>query len=418
MNKKTTALLLCVIMLFSFTACSSMEITLKEDTDKTTIAFSWWGTDARHDYTMEAIKLFEEKYPNIKVKMEYTEWTGYDIKTDVKMKSNTEADVMQINFAWLNKYSADGSGFYDLNSITNLDLSNFDDSLLAYGKSNGVLNALPIALNSKVFLYNESIYKEFGLETPKTWEDLFVAASVMSARGVYPLELDEAGLFFVCVGYVEQSTGKNLFDSNNNILFSTEDVQQMIDFYQSMVEAKVVVPIEDKDTAGFEKGIYAGTVQWITNAEKYKSKVEALGNTITVGQVPILNGAVTQGWYSKPASMYAISKNTSHPEEAALLLDFLMNDSEVAKLQGMEKGVPVSTAAKQALSDAGALEGIQNDAQQMADSIELEIIGPYIENAAIQSALKSAIDKVLYGGITSDEAAKAALTAMQGAIIF
>jgi oligogalacturonide transport system substrate-binding protein len=416
MYKKFTAILLCVTMLFSVTACSSSEITLKEESEKTDISFSWWGTDERHDYTMEAIKLFEEKYPNINVKMEYAEWTGYDKKTDVKMKSNTEADIMQINFAWLNKYSADGAGFYDLNSVTNFNLSNFHDNLLTYGTSNGVLNALPIALNTKVFLYNETIFKDFGLEIPKTWDDLFSAAQVMSANGVYPLELDEAGIFFVCVGYVEQLTGKSLFDSSNQIAFSTEDVKQMIDFYTSMVDAKVLVPLADKDVSGFDKGTYAGTLQWVTNAEKYKGKVEALGDSIAVGQVPILDGASTSGWYSKPASMYAMSKNTQHPDEAALLLDFLMNDSEVAKLQGTEKGVPVSTAAKQSLTDAGTLAGIQYDAQQVADAMQLQIMGPYAENTTIQGALKSAIDNVLYGGRTSEEAASEALVTMQEAI--
>lgn len=416
MFKKITAMLLCVTMLVSLTACSSSQITLKEEAKKTTISFSWWGTDDRHDYTMKAIKLFEKKYPNIKVKMEYAEWTGYDKKTDVKMKSNTEADIMQINFSWLNKYSADGAGFYDLSSLSNLGLTNFSDELLGYCKSNGVLNALPIAMNSKVFLYNESIYKDFGLEIPKTWDDLFAAAQVMSAKGVYPLELDEAGLFFICVGYVEQTTGKSLFDSSNQIAFTAEDVKMMIDFYKSMVDAKVVVPVADKDTTGFDKGSYAGTLQWITNAEKYKGKVEALGDTITVGQVPVLEGASTTGWYLKPAAMYAMSKNTEHPEEAALLLDFLLNDSEVAKLQGMEKGVPVSKAAKQALTDAGALEGIQNDAQQVSDGMKLQIMGPYVENTKVQGALKSAIDQVLYGGVSSDEAAAQALAAMQDAV--
>ena len=40
-------------------------------TDPITLRMNWWGGDSRHQATLEAIKAFEAKYPNIKVEAEY-----------------------------------------------------------------------------------------------------------------------------------------------------------------------------------------------------------------------------------------------------------------------------------------------------------------------------------------------------------
>ena len=77
-------------------------------TDVTRVQMSWWGNDGRHMYTMKGVDLFQEKNPEIAVAYRYGEWNGYEKRNKVWMKSHNAADVMQINYAWLNEYSKDG----------------------------------------------------------------------------------------------------------------------------------------------------------------------------------------------------------------------------------------------------------------------------------------------------------------------
>lgn len=169
------------------------DIRLSVEEEQIELTFSWCGSDDRHAYTIEVIKQFEEKYPNIKVNLEYSEFTGFQLKTDVKMRAGTEADVMQLNYSWLDRYSPDGQGLYDLNKLSD-NLNHYSEESLSYGYSVNVLNALPIALNGKVFIYNKSIYDKYGLDIPKTWDDLFAAADVMKQDGVYPLDLENSAV--------------------------------------------------------------------------------------------------------------------------------------------------------------------------------------------------------------------------------
>ena len=56
------------------------------------------------------------------------------------MKSHTETDVMQINYAWLDVYSKDGNGYYDLYELSEyIDFSNFTEDDIKFGERNHFL---------------------------------------------------------------------------------------------------------------------------------------------------------------------------------------------------------------------------------------------------------------------------------------
>lgn len=416
MKKKLLALLLCVsIAVTGLAGCGSSDgnIPLSVEEERIELTFSWWGSDDRHEYTIAAIKKFEEEHSNIKVNMEYSEFTGFQLKTDVKMRANKEADVLQLNYAWVDRYSEDGTGLYDLSKVKDvLNLNNYTDEQLSYGMSNNILNALPIALNGKVLLYNKSIFDSYKLDIPKTWEDLFKAAEVMSKDGVYPLDLEASAIWFLAVAYVEQSTGKPVIDENNKFNFSVDDVKAMISFYKELVDKGVVMEVSERNDKYIKDGTCAGTLQWVTSVNKYSGFIEEAKGEAVLGTVPVMDSAKRTGWYVKPATMYAISSSTEHPKEAALLLEYLVSSTEMAELQGLDKGIPSNAAAKKVLESKGMLEGLQGEASEVVDATDTILMSPYFENSALQNALKNAAIDVLYEKSDLDSAAKTAYDAM------
>ncbi len=413
--RRFAAILLCGTLAVGTLGCSSGDISLEAADEKTDISFSWWGTDPRHDYTMEAIKIFERQNPDIDVHMEYTEWSGYDKKSAIQMAAHTEADVMQINFSWLDKFSPEGEGYYDLNSLKgSLNLSGFNETQLEYGTNGGILNALPIALNSKVCLYNKDLYESYGLELPKTWDDFFAAAKVMKKDQKYPFDLDQVCAFMFSAAYVEQQNGKSFTTEDNKLGFNADDVKEMIRFYMSLVDAGVVPFVAERDDANYKNAITGGTAVWITSAGGYETDLmDTSGNTTVVAPNPIMADAKRSGWYVKPASFYSISKHTEHPEAAAKLLDFLVNGSEMAKLQGLEKGVPVSTQARDALDSSGSLSGIQVDSEAAMYESDVNPMSSRFEDVGLQDAFVKAVSSMKYDGVSLDAAAKSAYDAMK-----
>ncbi|MFR1062163.1 MAG: extracellular solute-binding protein [Enterocloster sp.] len=107
-------------------------------TDPITLRMNWWGGDNRHKATLEAIRAFEKKYPNIKVEAEYESFTGHEEKVALALKSGSAADVIQLNMDWVFNYSPEGGMFTDLNSLSNvIDLTAYDKTDLDFFTTNG-----------------------------------------------------------------------------------------------------------------------------------------------------------------------------------------------------------------------------------------------------------------------------------------
>ncbi|OYU68361.1 MAG: hypothetical protein CFE45_43170, partial [Burkholderiales bacterium PBB5] len=74
---------------------------------------SWWGGAARHAATLKALALFQQTYPDVKVKAEYMGFNGYLERLTALVAGGSEPDLMQINWAWLAMFSKRGNGFTD-----------------------------------------------------------------------------------------------------------------------------------------------------------------------------------------------------------------------------------------------------------------------------------------------------------------
>lgn len=409
MFKKVLSLCACSTVCLSLLSSCASNTIVKSHIEQTEIKLSWWGNDARNEYTIEAVERFQELHPDIKVKCSYSEWSGYEARSRVQMNSDTEADVMQINFGWLSEYSPDGKGYYDiyeLSDIVNLDC--FSEEMLNYGLINGYLNAIPIAMNSATVYINKTIYNKYGLDVPQTWDDLFKASEVMKKDGIYPISGAFKSIWLYIITYTEQVTGKTFMTDTGELNFKEEDLQIMIDFYVKLVRQKVIPQAEYFERLDIDNGNYAGVIAWVSDAVNYCGNAIENGYEMTVADytadIPENCG---KGWYAKPATMYAVSKNTEHPKESAMLLDFLLNSEDMALLQGIEKGIPLSTSARKYLESEDVLTGIQYEASlKMESYAPMEKMNSFVENKSVIDMFADACNLVLYEHSTSEEASK------------
>ncbi len=405
-SKRLVALLASCIILFS--GCEH-ETIITEQKSRVEITFSWWGNDTRTEYTIEGVRKFEELNPGIKVNVSYSEWSGYELRNRIQMISGREADVMQINFGWLSEFSPDGKGYYDIAQLDEyFDLTTYDQDILDYGKRGGILNAVPIAMNTETVYINRTIYDKYGLNIPETWDDYVNAAKVMKKDDVYPIAGPSKSLWLFSVAYAEQMTGKKLLTDNGKLNFKAPELKIMLDFYDRMVDEKVFPPVEYYDRLSIDNGTYAGTVAWVSDAQNYYKKALENGNEIVITSYPHdASHESGEGWYAKPATLYAVSRNTEHPKEAAMLLEFLMNSVEMAELQGVEKGVPLSKRARIALLANNKLEGLQYEASSKMETTKtIEKMNPFIEDGGLIDKFIDACDLVIFDKASSEEAAE------------
>lgn len=405
---KTIAALMLVI--FTAASCSSdlSKVRISSQEQTTVISMSWWGNDPRHEYTLAGLSLFHDLNPDIMVNHSYGVWNGYERRYLMQMESHNNCDVMQINYAWLSEYSPDGTGYYDLNTLSGcIDFSQFTEEDLATGMRDGHLNALPIAYNSICLFYNADMFASYGLEIPQTWDDLFEAADAMRGDDIYVLGMINKHLFLLLNAWFEQTSGRTLFDSDGNYIGTVEDITQILEFYKELTDRHVIIPLYNFNVSDLANSVVAGTVCWASDSIRYCQPAIDDGMNVVLGDYLRIAPGDQSEWYIKPATMLAISADCSDPEACGRLVNFLLNDPQYAVLQGTEKGIPVSAAARQALLEAGLLGGIEYQAGEfITDNISsMNLINPMLENADFMDIFKTYSDLYLYDEATLEEAA-------------
>lgn len=406
--------------LTSLSACTgkNSQVTAPDGTlDKCTLRFSWWGGDDRHEATLDAVELWNKRNPDIQIVSEYGGWDGWTEKISTQLSGGTEPDIMQINYDWLVSFSQDGKGFYDLNLLAEqIDFENFDKETLQFGEISGVLNGITVSLSGRGLFYNSDTYKRLGAEYPETWSELISLGEKFKSEGLYPLDLDaQSGgtAWYLAVVYVQQQTGRQFITLDGKLGFTEEDIKTALDFYKELEENHVIRTVDtrtDEDgTAAlyqspeFINGRIAGVLEWGSSVGKYE--LSLADGSLEAGPFLSDENGNNSGWMLKPALLYAISANTKYPDEAAEFLNFMLNDSEAAKILGTTRGLPASEAAEKSLEESGLLTGLAHESDTLLENLDTVTISPYMELAQMKSFYNTAIEKISYGAVDTATAA-------------
>lgn len=196
MKKRVLSFVLASAMLVSLAGCgaagngSTSESTGTADTaassDETiTLRMAWWGSQERHDRTIEVIELYESLHPEINIEYEYYSFDDYFTKLKTLVASDQVWDVFQMggNFPMymdkicpLDEYIE--SGIVDVSDITDANLKTTQDT---EGHQLGLSNGL----NTYGIAYDPAMFEAAGVPEPTetwTWDDYKNAAMTITEK--------------------------------------------------------------------------------------------------------------------------------------------------------------------------------------------------------------------------------------------
>lgn len=387
------------------------------------LRMSWWGGDARHTQTQEALQVCGAKHGH-QIAAEFTGWAGHQERITTQIAGRTEADIMQINWPWLPLFSRDGTGFADLRDHADIiDLSQWSDEQLAGGEMNGVLNGLPVAETGRVYFFNKTVFDAAGLPLPTTWEEVRAARAGLG-EGVLPFEAQGLNAIFLVSTTVTQMTGKDLIDAQTTtVAWTPEELAEGIRFYLSLVEDGTIRSwqqvagegnIELFEMRPWADGRIAGTYEWDSAYAKY---ADPLGDQALV-PVPMLqvDGAVNDGTYRKPSMLFAISARSQNPRSAAQIIDCLLNDAEAIDILADSRGLPASRAASDRLTAAGGIDPNVAAAHDLVLAGNGPVPSPLNEHPKVREIFGDYLEATAYGQIQPEDAASEMIDEMNRAI--
>lgn len=354
--KKVMCFICAAAVMVTTVSCGNEEI-IEEHETADVLRFSWWGKDNSNENTLKSINNYEKAVKNISIKPEYSDYQSFKTRMDVEIYSNTEADLMMLDYEWLKEYA--GSGLYDLNEFSDIiKLDNISNYYLSLGQFEDKLYGIPTGIDSMSFYYNENIYDKYDLKIPETWDDLYNAAKVMKHDEIYPLSLSKTSAWFCAAAYAEQKIGQPMYGGDGYLNYTPEDFKIMIDFYVDLLNKKVTPRADEFSRINFQNCILGGICAWNSETEYYCLPMEKAGYKISVGNYIEQEGEKAFGWHYKPTAFYAIKKNSANPKEAAKLLEYMINSDSNALCVKNSGGVPISSSALETLEAHGEMDGV------------------------------------------------------------
>lgn len=411
-----------MVLVVTLAACGS-----KKSNDNE-ITFSWWGTQDRNVATYEAIRLFEETYPQYKVKADQSTWSGYQTNLYNRLERGREADVFQVNYNWL--YSMDGEYYFmDLNNL-GLDLTKWPEGEHDPLTINNKLLGISLSETGYIFYLNKKVYEDAGItQMPRTWDELIQAGKTIGAASngqKYALgRLDAQQVAMVMFTWLSQQTGKNVISENNTLNFSRDELLDAFDFIEELRSNNVLISSNRNDT--HQNGPtnpqwvthqnYGGVMQWNTAISEYQNELPDASNLVMAGMFQHAVGEQL-GSYKKVSMALAVSQrvanNPTKKEAVKTFIEFMTTNEEAVRILGVDRGVPSNSLALTALQTATTsfettLEWLGHDVVQSNYNNQVLLgqnlyIHPYYEHDTFRRSYEDPIERFLFRDITANQA--------------
>jgi multiple sugar transport system substrate-binding protein len=414
--KKTFLIVLLVMMIV-------LAISVVSFAEDITLRIAWWGSQNRNNITLGVIKLFEEKYPNVKIQPEYLGWDEYWQKMSVETAGKNLPDAFAQDSEYIYQY-VENDLLLNLDPYVEdnrLDLtSNLTTSEegIFLGRINGKLYGVCLGINTQTgYIYDPELFKQAGVEEPTpdwTWEDYTEKCrKIHTALGIYGDSAYWGDKNINCLGLYLIQHGKTLYDKSGKKL-GYEDDSLFADFYTifaNLVKEGVNAPPEvNSEAASLEDYLITkkkAAMQPCTANEVFPITAGA-GRPLSMTIFPNAKDQVQYGSIITPASFFSVAKNSKYPEWAVKFIDFFINNLEANKILLAERGVPTSSKIKEGIKPyLGDVQKVMFDYMDvvMKHSSKVIIVYPPAHNQ-VKDLLSTITDKILYGELTPEKAAK------------
>ncbi|MBO1331661.1 ABC transporter substrate-binding protein [Streptomyces sp. VRA16 Mangrove soil] len=320
-----------------------------------TLRYAWWGGEPRAVAIKKTIKLFEKKYPKIKIKAEFTDYASFWEKFQTQASGGNPPDVFQDAVAFLRKYDKRGV-LMDLKSQSdagNLSLKNFRNGVLTAGQVDGKQLGIPVGANTMSLVIDLKAFKKAGVEAKFgwTWDEYFTALQTVQDKLKIAGDTGYGGIMYLYDLYLRQN-GK-AFYTDSALGFTEDDLTQWwTDYYKRVKSGLVADPrkIEQvQPKSGLSAGLAASEFTWDNFSIRYEGEGES---DYGIAPIPTTDGKQT-GQYLGSLMLSAFS-GTKHPKEAAQFIDFMVHDPEVGKIMGYDRGILATQEQYDAFKPADA----------------------------------------------------------------
>lgn len=416
MKKKTAAMVLAALMAFSMTACGNGSTQKEDDStaaDDTasgdeTVELHWLNkceSDSEAQIWQQVADLVHEKYPNITVTIENTNWTSYWTKLPVELASGNAPDLIYMHFSRASDYTNSMLPISDyIEKDEDVNIDDFYSGILDSFIFDDQVYALPYDFGPYIMYYNKDLFDKYGVEYPDentTWEEFKDKCKQLTQDGNY------GTVFASSLDYYDPqvlSLGGEIINEKGEFDITGDKTTAALQSLADLINVDKVAP-KIADTANtvwnweqFEGGNIGMMIDgpWgATNVTNYCDF--NVGYSIipkAEKQVTTING-----------SALAVTSESKHPKEAYQALEVLTSPEAQKLLAENGRALPSRDSVRESYYESTSeLEGLEDAIKK-----SIEIGMPYYvtkKYSEVSTVFNSGMDTVWAGEVSAKDAAK------------
>ncbi len=380
----------------------------------TTIRWAYWGSGERVEISQEAIELYQERNPNIRVNPEVSGGAGdHFIKVDTQLAGGAGPDIIQMGgnindyvvrdvLLPLNEYAG---------TILNTDV--IDDSAIQSGTINGNLYGVSTGVTMPALVYNKSLLEREGIPLPEVsmtyaeFRDYLVMLRDNLPDDVYPMmDIGAMSSNSTPFGYWSRYNGTPLYDAENDRTPVTpEAATRYLELFQDYRENGLIPPADvaagyaetNADTSAIVAGRVAIGYLFTNQLGGYQA---AMTDELDLIEFP--GAAETNALWVAPSQFYTVNKDSENIEETVRFINFLVNDPDAALILGNNRGASASSSARAAGATSEADQKVLDYLEAAAPHTSPDT--PRVPNdTELNSTLYLLYQQVAFGELTPEE---------------
>ena len=295
------------------------------------------------------VAAFQAKYPNVKVNLvnagtnteEYTK-----LQNAIKAGSGAP-DVVQIEYYAFPQFALS-------DSLLDLSSYGFGDLESAYASGpwgavdfDGKIYGLPQDSGPMALFYNKTVFDQYGITAPKTWDEYYAAAQKLHAADPTKYITADTGDSGFTTSMIWQAGGTPFKADGTNVTIDLQDAgsKKFAENWNRLIEGGLLSSTPSWSDEWF-KGLGDGSIAslvigaWMPGV--LESSVKDGAGNWAVAPIPTYDG--------KPATAenggggQAVTKQSKNPALAAGFLKWLNNDEESLQIFAESGGFPSTTA--------------------------------------------------------------------------
>lgn len=322
-----------------------------------TMRTALWGNADRAQLYEEAAAMYAETLEqDVTFDMSFAELGPYLERLATTAAANDLPDVFFMRDSHIGWYGQSGS-LLDLSPYLGdiIQTDQIGDAAVGDGTVDGGVYALPSHYVGQALFYDVAMAQEAGIDGTAltTWDDL--AAAAREAHGVRDgvVGLDDPTMDNATQRFLEayiRQAGEEVFTPEGGIGFTEDTIGAWLEFWHQLRSDGVLTPPDvslENDAAGVTGSMIATnrSVLALMSTNHYVQVVPVSENELGLASLPTLPDG-TDDWWFFPPILISAGANTQHPEIAAGLINFLVNDTAAGEHTLLNQGAPSSAAVR------------------------------------------------------------------------